>query len=73
MFPVVEDFALGVATGGGEQVDNILQQLADSLTKVCYSHTTADAVTRAANFVELKVRARCFPFRSRPEKRKRVR
>ena len=55
MFPVVEDLPLGVATGGGEQVENILQQLADSLTKVCHPHATADAVTRAANFVELKV------------------
>ena len=65
MFPVVEEFTLGVATGGGEQVENVLQEFADGLTKVCYSHTTADAVTRAANFVELKVRARWTPFLSR--------
>ena len=67
MFPVVEDFALGVATGGGEQVENVLQEFADSLTKVCCSHATAGAVTGAANFVELKVRARWTPFRSQHE------
>ena len=72
MFSVVEDFALGVATGGGDQIENVLQEFADSLTKVCYSHATAGAVTRAATFVELKVRARCFPFRSQPEKPKQL-
>ena len=71
-FPVVEDFALGITTGGSEQVENVLQEFADSLTKVCYSHATAGAVTRAETFVELKVRARYFPFRSQPEKLKRV-
>ena len=30
-FPVVEDFALGVATGGSEQIKNVLQEFADSL------------------------------------------
>ena len=65
MFPVIEDFALGVATGGSEQVENVLQEFADSLTKVCCSHATAGAVTRAANFVELKVRARWTLFLSR--------
>ena len=72
MFSVVEDFALGVATGGGDQIENVMQEFADSLTKVCFSHATTGAVTHAANFVELKVRARYFPFRSLTEKRKRV-
>ena len=66
-FPVVEDFALGVARRCGEQVENVLQEFADSLTKVCYSHATAGAVTRAATFVELKVRARYFLSLSRHE------
>ena len=65
MFPVVKDLPLGVATGGSEQVENVLQEFADRLTKVCCSHATAGAVTGAANFVELKVRVRYFPFRSR--------
>ena len=30
--------------------------LTEGVTMVCYSHTTAYAVTYAANFVELKVR-----------------
>ena len=65
MFPIVEDFALGVATGGSEQVKNVLQEFTDRLTKVCCSHATAGAVTRTANFVELKVRAGWTPFLSR--------
>ena len=52
LLPETDDAVLVLTDGGGQQVGDILEDLADGMTKVCCLHTAARAATLAANFVE---------------------